>query len=237
MFLNTAQRTDKEELLDDFSLAGNDLRDALDKIATINRWLGGNQVTLNGIKKLTQGWPAETVLTILDIGCGNGDMCRAVADFAKRNELTVKVLGIDANTDAIHHAEACSAAYPNIDYAVMDIFTDDFAALHYDIVLCTLTLHHFIDKDILYLMNLLTTNAKLGVVINDLQRSAVAYRLFQGICFVFQLTALSREDGLTSILRGFKKQELVHFSKQLGLKNYTINWRWAFRYQWIIQNL
>jgi 2-polyprenyl-3-methyl-5-hydroxy-6-metoxy-1,4-benzoquinol methylase len=237
LFLNTAERTSKEELLDDFSLAGSDLRDALDKIATINRWLGGNQITLNGIKKLTQNRPNNDVLSIVDIGCGNGDMCRAVADFAQQQGLRVKVLGIDANADAINHATACSTAYPNINYAVMDIFTSDFTVLYYDIALCTLTLHHFIDKDVLYLMNLLTTRARSGVVINDLQRSAVAYRLFQLICFVFQLNTLSREDGLTSILRGFKKRELVHFSKQLGLKNYTINWRWAFRYQWIIKNL
>ena len=237
LFLNTAQRTSKEELLDDFSLAGSELRDEVGKIANINRWLGGNQITLNGIKKLTQNRPAETVLSIVDIGCGNGDMCRAVADFARQQGLRVKVLGIDANADAISHAEDCSTAYTNIDYTVMDIFSSDFAAFDYDIALCTLTLHHFIDKDILYLMNLLTTSANVGVVINDLQRSAVAYRLFQLICFVFQLNTLSREDGLTSILRGFKKRELAHFSKQLGLKTYSINWRWAFRYQWIIKNL
>jgi hypothetical protein len=45
---------------------------------------------------------------------------------------------------------------------------------------------------------------------------------------------MSKEDGLTSILRGFKKEELIAFSKNLKLDNYTIAWKWAFRYQWII---
>jgi hypothetical protein len=77
----------------------------------------------------------------------------------------------------------------------------------------------------------------LGIIINDLQRNAVAYRLFQLLCVTFRLNKMSREDGLTSILRGFKKEELVAFSDKLNFKKYSIHWRWAFRYQWIIQNI
>jgi hypothetical protein len=46
---------------------------------------------------------------------------------------------------------------------------------------------------------------------------------------------MSREDGLVSILRGFKKDELIRFSEKLNLTNYKIQWKWAFRYQWIIR--
>ncbi|MNG31526.1 hypothetical protein D3C84_1173480 [compost metagenome] len=54
------------------------------------------------------------------------------------------------------------------------------------------------------------------------------------IGIIFNLNKMSREDGLVSILRGFKKNELESFSNKVNLKNYTINWKWAFRYQWII---
>ncbi|GAB2534622.1 methyltransferase domain-containing protein [Spirosoma aerophilum] len=237
MSLSTTQRTTKEEYLDDFSLEGDELRDALDKIAIINQWLGGNRVTLDGIRELLRKQPKDRVITIVDIGCGNGDMCRAVSDFAQQEGFQVDVLGIDANDYTVNHARASSAAYPAIRYDTQNIFDEPFASVDYDIALCTLTLHHFMDAEILSLMSLLVRKAKIGVVINDLQRSALAYRLFQLICFVFRLNKLSREDGLTSILRGFKKQELVAFSKQLVLKSYHINWRWAFRYQWIIETL
>ncbi|AKD56381.1 methyltransferase domain-containing protein [Spirosoma radiotolerans] len=237
MFLSTAQRTSKEEIMDDFSLEGDVLRDALDKIAVINQWLGGNSITLDGIKELIKDWPKEKALSIVDVGCGNGDMCRAVANFAKQEGLTVQILGIDANAYTINHARACSTGYSTIAYAVQNIFDDEFTAADYDIALCTLTLHHFSDKEILYLMGLFAKKARLGVVVNDLQRSALAYRLFQLICFVFRLNDMSREDGLTSILRGFKKPELVSFSEQLRVKTYRVTWRWAFRYQWIIKNI
>lgn len=237
MTVNTKQRTSQEEFLDDFSLEGDELRDALDKIAAINQWLGGNQVTLDGIKTLLGNVTTQQPISIVDIGCGNGDMCRAVADFGQERGIPITVLGIDANDYTISHARTLSAAYPTVTYAVMNVFDQDFARLEYDIALCTLTLHHFTDEQILALMRLLSQQAKRGVVINDLHRSALAYRLFQLVCFVFRLNKLSREDGLISILRGFKKQDLETFSRQLQLTSYQINWRWAFRYQWIIRNL
>jgi hypothetical protein len=46
---------------------------------------------------------------------------------------------------------------------------------------------------------------------------------------------MSRQDGLISILRGFKKNELIKYSQQLKFTKYKIEWRWAFRYQWIIK--
>ncbi|GAB4017842.1 methyltransferase domain-containing protein [Spirosoma koreense] len=237
MLVQTRYRTSQEEVMDNFSLEGDELRDALDKIAVINQWLGGNRITLDGIDELLINWPESKTLSVIDIGCGNGDMCRAVADFLTRRGISFSIVGIDANAFTIRHAEAISTAYPTVSYAVMNVFEPDFARQTYDIALCTLTLHHFSDQEILHLTSLLTNNARLGVVINDLQRSALAYRLFQLICFVFRLNDMSREDGLVSILRGFKRQDLQAFSRQLQLQSYRINWRWAFRYQWLIKNI
>ena len=222
--------------MDDFSMEGDELRDALDKIATINQWLGGNRITIDGLRELLKNWPKEKPVSIIDIGCGNGDMCRAVADFGRKTGYRFTILGIDANAYTISHATAISTAYPGISYAVMNVFGDEFKALTYDIALCTLTLHHFSDDEIVHLLAAITNKAQVGVVINDLHRSALAYRLFQLICFVFRLNPMSKQDGLVSILRGFKKRELERFSRQLKTKTFQINWRWAFRYQWIIKN-
>jgi 2-polyprenyl-3-methyl-5-hydroxy-6-metoxy-1,4-benzoquinol methylase len=237
MPINTRQRTSQEEIMDDFSLEGEELREALDKIAAINRWLGGNRVTLNGVKKLLKNHPQNEPITVIDIGCGNGDMCRALAAFGRNKRIQFKILGIDANAFTIRHAAAISTAYPEISYAVMDVFSTEFASLQYDIALCTLTLHHFTDKEILQLMKVFVDKAGLGIVINDLHRSALAYGLFQVICFVFRLNRMSEQDGLISILRGFKRQDLERFSQQLQLKIYHIRWKWAFRYQWIVKTL
>lgn len=237
MLLNTKYRTDQAEIMDDFEMEGEVLREALDKIAKINQLLGGNKLTLIGVKALIADVPNNTEITIVDVGCGNGDMLRSLADYAVKNNLKFNLIGIDANNFTSNHAIKLSENYPNISYRCEDIFDKPFRELKYDIVLCTLTLHHFKETEILDIMNVFHTNASRGIVINDLQRSSLAYRLFQSLCFVFQLNAMSREDGLISILRGFKKDDLIDFSKKLNFSNYTIKWKWAFRYQWIISKI
>jgi 2-polyprenyl-3-methyl-5-hydroxy-6-metoxy-1,4-benzoquinol methylase len=234
MAVNTKYRTQEAEIMDDFSLQGEELREALDQIARINQLLGGNTVILQGIKELLkQSHPAKTI-SIADIGCGNGDMLRMLAKFGQKNKFTFQLTGIDANKFTINYAEKLSKEYPNIEYQCVDIFSEDFKSMKYDIILCTLTLHHFSNEQILKIMSIFNNNAQTGIIINDLHRSKTAYRLFEIISVVFNLNSMSREDGRISILRGFRKKELEEFSKKLNLKNYTINWKWAFRYQWII---
>ena len=234
MAISTKQRTEEEEIMDDFSLEGEELRDALDKIASINQFLGGNKLTLQGVNKLLH---SKDEITIVDVGCGNGDMLRALADFGTKNNYNFKLIGIDANAFTIDYAIKLSQEYPNISYKCEDVFSEPFSQLNYDIVLCTLTLHHFKNNQIDYLLQLFYKQARIGIVINDLHRNIIAYRAFQLICFFFRLNRMSREDGLISILRGFKKQELIDFSERNQFKNYTIHWKWAFRYQWIIKKI
>jgi 2-polyprenyl-3-methyl-5-hydroxy-6-metoxy-1,4-benzoquinol methylase len=223
--------------MDDFALEGEILRDALDKIAKINQLLGGNQLTLRGVQDLMATIPQKTEITIVDVGCGNGDMLRKLADYGLKQHLNFRLIGIDANDFSINHARKLSSNYPNIRFQCEDIFSQSFSEFKYDIVLCTLTLHHFKDNEIIRLMSVFNANSRVGIVINDLHRSVISYRLFQALCFVFRLNTMSREDGLVSILRGFKKEELVCFSNKLKFNNYKIQWKWAFRYQWIIKKV
>ena len=78
--------------------------------------------------------------------------------------------------------------------------------------------------------------ANLGVVINDLQRSKIAYRLFEAYSRVFMKSKMARHDGLISIERAFTKNELLSFTSKLGVQSFNIKWRWAFRYLWILEN-
>ena len=234
MAVSTQYRTLAPEIMDDFSLEGEELQAALDQIARINQLLGGNKLTLHGIKQLLKKIDSSKTIKIADIGCGNGDMLRMLAKFAKKNNLKFKLIGIDANAFTIKYAQNLSKEYSNIQYYCEDIFSPEFESLKYDIVLCTLTLHHFTNVEILNIITTFNKNVEVGIIINDLHRSKLAYHLFELICVLFSLNKMSREDGLISILRGFKKSELEEFSKKLNLKNYTINWKWAFRYQWII---
>lgn len=216
-------------------MEGEILREALDKIAKINQLLGGNQLTLQGLEKLLLNFNKKTQITIVDVGCGNGDMLRTLAKFGNDNGYNFQLIGIDANDFTVNYAKKLSTAYSNIQFRCEDIFNTTFSNLKYDIVLCTLTLHHFNNQEIEYLLRTFNRNCSIGIVINDLHRSVIAYWLFEILCFVFGLNRMSKQDGLTSILRGFKKLELIELSEIMSFENYSIQWKWAFRYQWIIK--
>ena len=233
MWINTTHRSNAPETMDDFAMEGEILRDALDKIAKINQLLGGNKITIDGVKLLLKNKPKQFPIRIIDIGCGNGDMLRALSDYGIKNGLNFSLIGIDANNFTVEYAKKLSITYPNISYECKDIFED--LTIECDIMLCTLTLHHFKDKEIINLLSNIKQQAKVGIVINDLHRSALAYYLFKALCFVFNLNEMSREDGLISILRGFKKGDLLAYSKVLEAKSFSVKWKWAFRYQWIIK--
>lgn len=237
MTINTKFRTNDPEIMDDFEMEGKILKEALDKIAKINQLLGGNQLTLQGVQSLIRSIDKKEPITIVDVGCGNGDMLRKLANFGNQNNYNFNLIGIDANEYTINYARKLTSNYANIKYDCLNIFDKQFNELKYDIVLCTLTLHHFSNLEIEQLLNIFYTNSKIGFVINDLHRNIVSYRLFQLLCLVFKLNSMSKQDGLTSILRGFKKKELIAFSEKMKFPNYTIQWKWAFRYQWIIKKV
>ncbi|WP_281225064.1 methyltransferase domain-containing protein [Flavobacterium aquiphilum] len=235
MLVNTRHRTDDPEIMDNFDLKGDVLIQTLDKIARINQLLGGNRLTIRGVEKMLEKERSSKLITIVDVGCGNGDMLRRLADLGIRNNWNLKLIGVDANAFTINYAAGLSEKYSNISYRCEDIFDESFNEVKYDIVLCTLTLHHFKNEEIFKLLALFNRNSRLGFVVNDLHRNVVAYRLFQMLCFVFRMNGMAKKDGLVSILRGFKKEELIAFSKKLSFKKYSVQWKWAFRYQWIVE--
>lgn len=234
MFIDTTHRSNKTEIMDDFTMKGELLRDTLDKLGSINKWLGGNRITINGIEYLLKGQPKDKTYTIIDLGCGHGDILRLVADFGRKKDYKFKLIGIDANQDAVDYANELSEDYPEVSFINEDVFSEAFKDIDYDIALTTLFLHHFKDDDLLNLLLSISKNASIGVVVNDLQRSKIAYALFKLLGLTISNHMIVK-DGLTSILRAFKRKDLERISNKLNLKSH-IRWKWAFRYQWLIYN-
>ena len=234
LLVSTKYRSDKEEIMDDLGYNGPILHDALDKLAKINKWLGGNKVTIDGLLNILKNHPKSKPIVIVDLGCGGGDMLRAISRFGKRYGYQFKLLGIDANQHTVEYAKKQSEAYDNINFKTVDIFSEEFKDLNYDVVVATLFLHHFKEDDLVSFLKPVLEKATLGVVVNDLHRHKLAYYLFKLLCTTIKNKTIV-EDGLTSVLRGFKRQELVDISQQLNA-NFQIRWKWAFRFQWILKH-
>ena len=233
LFIDTTYRSNKTEIMDDFTMKGELMRDTLDKLGSINKWLGGNRITLDGIAQLLRGLPKDKTYTIIDLGCGHGDILRLVANFGRKKDYNFKLIGIDANQDAIDYANELSVNYPELSFRNEDIFSEKFQDINYDIALTTLFLHHFKEEEMVSILSNLSNKATIGIVVNDLQRSEIAYGLFKLLGVVIS-NYMIKQDGLTSILRAFKRKDLERISQKLDLKS-EIKWKWAFRYQWLIR--
>jgi len=233
LLIDTKVRIYDPEIMDDFDLGGPVLHDALDKLSLINKWLGGNAVTIGGLKKLLKHHPRHKTLSIVDLGCGSGDTLRAIDRFGKKHGYSFKLTGVDANSHVINYARSLSRDKEDIRFFAYDIFSKEFDDLEFDIAVCTLFLHHFEDEQLLEVLGNMLRKASTGIIANDLHRNALAYLLFQGLSLFFTNEMVGK-DGLTSIKRGFKRNELEEYSKRIDSK-YSISWKWAFRYQWLMQ--
>lgn len=226
-------RSSQEEIMDDFALQGKELDLLLNDLKRVNKLLGGNAITINGLKKLLANKQNEQI-TIVDVGCGDGELLRQCAKFTRKKGWDCLFIGIDANNHILKTAKERSKAFPEISYKVINVLSPDIEEISADIFLCTLFLHHFTNQQISQVLNNLLGQAKIGVVVNDLERSKIAFTLFKLFSAIFIKTRIAKHDGLVSVARGFKKNELFKISEKLAFNKQSIQWKWAFRFQWIL---
>jgi hypothetical protein len=65
---------------------------------------------------------------------------------------------------------------------------------------------------------------------NDLHRHPLAYHFIRIVTKLFSSSVFTKNDAPLSVLRSFRKNEWMKFCQNAGLKNYTIQWKWAFRF-------
>jgi hypothetical protein len=220
--------------MDDFSLRGTEMETLLTDLKRVNKLLGGNSITTNGIETLLQQHPKDKNVRIIDVGCGDGELLRQCALWARKNGYQFELIGIDANPHILKEAALRSEGFHEIEYCVLDIFSKEIQTLDVDICLCTLFLHHFKNINIVEILNTLLSQSRIGVVVNDLQRSRLAFQLFKPFSTIFIRTKIAKHDGLVSVARGFQKKELEELAENIPAIKHQINWKWAFRYQWLL---
>ena len=228
-------RSTEEELMDDPSLPKDQLEEALTDIKKVNQWLGGNKIISDAVRKIIKKNNCKEFYFV-DLGCGDGEILRLLVDVLRKEHCKVKCLGIDFNIKSIDNARQLSKSYPEITFRAQNILELDTSKFTCDLIICNLTLHHFDNKEIPIILKKYMNIPKYGILINDLHRSSIAYHLFKLFSIIFIKGDIAKTDGLISIQRGFKKHELKSFFIQIGIKDYKINWKWAFRYLIEIRN-
>ncbi|HSF53566.1 MAG TPA: methyltransferase domain-containing protein [Algoriphagus sp.] len=228
-----AQRSEEKELMDDLECSGEVLEQTLRELKTINRWLGGNNVTTEGLAKIMKRHPKDSY-QIADIGCGGGDMIRVMDHWAKSKKLKVDFSGIDANPNIIELAKLRLYDLPNVRWQVQNVFAREFLHEKVDIITCTLFTHHFTDQELKNLMEAFRSKASLGIVINDLHRHWFAFHSIRILTKLFSKSPMVRNDASLSVLRSFRKADLERILRDAGINSFEIRWFWAFRWQVLI---
>lgn len=200
----------------------------LGELDILNRYLGGHSISMEGIKRLMVD--RQKVYHIVDLGCGSGDVLKYIARWARSNLYTVKLFGVDRNPDAIQYLVKNCSDYPEIKGFVSDYRDYLRTDPKIDIVHCSLFCHHLNNHELLELFMYLKTYASEGFVINDLQRSSIAYYSVWFFTRLLNGSVLSKHDGPISVMRAFTRDELDKLLHEAGLTESSIKWRWAFRY-------
>jgi 2-polyprenyl-3-methyl-5-hydroxy-6-metoxy-1,4-benzoquinol methylase len=232
--MNLTTRATASELMDDLTLASDELRQNLDELETINTWLGGYRPVLAALARLRPRFPAGRPLRLADLGSGGGDTLRHVAAWARRAGVPVALTGIDANEFMLTYAAAKSQGYPEISYRQVDIFAPESAAQPYDILTASLFCHHFTDVELVGLLRRWHRQARVAVVINDLHRHPLAYYSIKYLTRLLGGSRLVQHDAPLSVARAFSRADWVRLLAQAGIVQYELRWCWAFRWQVVI---
>ena len=98
-------RSEQIEIMDNLDFQGAEMKNLLCDLKTVNKWLGGNSISIDGIEKLLRGHSKKNPIVILDIGCGDGELLRKCTDYGEKNNYNFQCIGIDFNQNILEIAK------------------------------------------------------------------------------------------------------------------------------------
>jgi 2-polyprenyl-3-methyl-5-hydroxy-6-metoxy-1,4-benzoquinol methylase len=203
----------------------------LSELEIINTWLGGNNVTMSALRELIAGIDRREKVRIVDLGCGRGDILQSIEKWSKKNRLNVHLTGIDANDYIVNAAIENLPRDSQIEFKSIDILSSEFQSQQFDIIIGTLFFHHFSDQQLISFFSGLKNQAKIGFIVNDIHRHPIAFYSILLLTRLFSRSSMVKYDAPLSVMRAFKRRELVSILHQAGIQNFKIRWKWAFRWQ------
>jgi 2-polyprenyl-3-methyl-5-hydroxy-6-metoxy-1,4-benzoquinol methylase len=222
-----SRRSLDEEMMDDFSLGHEIIDPIMDELEVVNKLLGGYNVFFNAFRRLG----IKDGMIISDWGCGGGDSLRIIAKWARKRNIKIELIGVDATESAVEYAREKSRDFPEISYIQADVMSKELISNQFDIVISSLFTHHFTDESWIRLIQKMSDCAADYVIINDLHRHWFAYYSIGVLTSIFSKSEMVKHDSKLSVLRSFKRTELEKLLKKGGFNTISIKWMWAFRWQ------
>lgn len=163
--------------------------------------LGGSRALRRSLAEAMSGLTVEA--TLLDVGSGSGGTIALAQRLAARSGIRLTGIALDIDRTLVRNCAKRSQV--GVCGNALEL---PFRTGSVDLVVCSLLLHHFEGEALCQVLGELDRVAKDGVIVHDLRRSRVAAAGIWALSFPLRFHPISRHDGVTSVLRGFTRDEL-----------------------------
>jgi 2-polyprenyl-3-methyl-5-hydroxy-6-metoxy-1,4-benzoquinol methylase len=218
------------ELMDRPDASPEDLDAALRSLRGLNRYFGSYRI----VSIFLERWMKRgDKLRVVDLATGSADIPRLVADHARRVGAEVEIVAVDFQESTIETARRMSAGYPEITCTLGDVLTFEDRE-PFDIVICSLALHHFSDADAVRLLQRSRELSRRFVLISDLRRGFLATVGVSLLTTFIYRDHMTRADGRASAAAAFSSTELRALALHAGWRDFGArNYRFARQAIWL----
>lgn len=226
----TLTRRDRQaELMDDPAIDPADHQAALAGLRRVNRWSRSPAIVWPAIRDLAQS--SDHPIRVLDLACGGGDVTRDIARRAKKAQLPIEISGCDIHPFAVEYSSVgeTPANPPAVSFFQLDVLKDELPN-DYDVLMCSLFLHHLSDEEALQFLTRLMNATRRLVLVNDLCRSRLGYALAWAGCRLLTRSPIVHHDGPLSVQAAFTTDEIEKLTKEAGMSGARITHHWPQRF-------
>ena len=188
----------------------------LQNLRLLNRYFGSYRLVRFFLKRWLQ--PNDN-LKILDLATGSGDIPRLIAGCARAAGTKVSIDAVDFQASTIAIATRESSGYPEISFHCADIHSFGMEQT-YDLVLCSLALHHFSEEDAIRLLRHARRLSRGKVLVADLRRSWLAKTGVVCLTTLVFREPMTRNDARVSMERAFSFSELARLAIAAGWRDF-----------------
>jgi 2-polyprenyl-3-methyl-5-hydroxy-6-metoxy-1,4-benzoquinol methylase len=228
-----ATRCRQRELMDEPGIDPGEHLQALRGLARVNGFSRSSSILWSPIARLARNRKGALV-RVLDLATGGGDIPIALARRATRARLNLEIDGCDLSMQAVRYAqERANSRGANVHFFELDVLEDPLPR-GYDILCCSLFLHHLDEAHAIELLERMSAAAGRLVLVNDLVRSRGGYLLALVGCRVLTGSRVVRFDGPASVAAAFTPGEALALAQRAQLKSATVSRHWPERFllQW-----
>ena len=205
------QRIVEQEWLDYDLGTPAEIAASLRSLRQVNKLFGGNRLHTRLLQRALADVQTE-LPHVVEVACGHADVLQAALLALRR---PVQVTLLDRSARHLPDAADWSSALQQPQHVVGDALDLPLADASADVVSCCLFLHHLEPPQIARFLAEALRVARVGVMINDLERTSV-HSMLSRVFRCVDRSRLSRHDGPVSVRAAYTCDELQRMLASTG---------------------